>query len=60
MRLLIDTNVILDVLLNRTEFVQDAANILKLTDEDFQKYVSSSAITDIYYMPTGNYGIKNL
>ncbi len=50
MRLLIDTNVILDVLLNRTEFVQDAANILKLTDEDFQKYVSASAITDIYYI----------
>lgn len=50
MRLLIDTNVILDVLLNRTEFVQDAANILKLTDEDFQKYVSVSAITDIYYI----------
>lgn len=50
MRLLIDTNVILDVLLNRTEFVQDAVNILKLTDEDFQKYVSASAITDIYYI----------
>ncbi len=50
MCLLIDTNVILDVLLNRTEFVQDAANILKLTDEDFQKYVSASAITDIYYI----------
>ena len=50
MHLLIDTNVILDVLLNRSEFVQNAANILRLTDTDFQKYVSASAITDIYYI----------
>ena len=50
MHLLIDTNIILDVLLNRCDFVQDAANILRLEDEDFQKYVSASAITDIYYI----------
>ncbi len=50
MHLLIDTNVILDVLLNRSEFVQNAANILRLNDTDFQKYISASAITDIYYI----------
>ena len=50
MQILIDTNVILDVLLNRDSFVQDAVKILKLPASDVQKYVSASAITDIYYI----------
>ena len=48
MQVLIDTNVILDVLLNRESFVQNALKILKLPEESVQKYVSASAITDIY------------
>ena len=50
MQVLIDTNVILDVLLNRKGFVQNAVEILKLSEADFQKFVSASAITDIYYI----------
>ena len=50
MQVLIDTNVVLDVLLNRTDFVQPAVKILKLSEDDVQKYVSASAITDIYYI----------
>lgn len=50
MRILIDTNVVLDVLLNRETFVQDAVEILKMAEEYVQKYVSASAITDIYYI----------
>ena len=50
MQVLIDTNVILDVLLNRASFVQNAVKILKLPEESVQKYVSASAITDIYYI----------
>lgn len=50
MQILIDTNVILDVLLNRESFAQDAVKILKLPASDVQKYVSASAITDIYYI----------
>ena len=50
MQVLIDTNVILDVLLNRKDFVQNAVEILKLSESDFQKFVSASAITDIYYI----------
>ena len=50
MQILIDTNVILDVLLNREAFVQDAVKILKLPANNVQKYVSASAITDIYYI----------
>lgn len=50
MQVLIDTNVVLDVLLNRDDFVQDAVTILKLPEGSVQKYVSASAITDIYYI----------
>ena len=50
MQVLIDTNVVLDVLLNRDDFVQDAVTILKLPESSVQKYVSASAITDIYYI----------
>ena len=50
MQVLIDTNVVLDVLLNRDDFVRDAVTILKLPERSIQKYVSASAITDIYYI----------
>ena len=50
MQVLIDTNVILDVLLNREQFVDAAVAILKLSEDEVQKFVSASAVTDIYYM----------
>ena len=51
MKLLIDTNVILDVLLRRDPFAEAATNVLNLTRrEDIREYVSASAITDIYYI----------
>lgn len=50
MQILIDTNVMLDVLLNREAFVQDAVNVLKLPEDEVQKFVSASAITDIHYI----------
>ena len=51
MRILIDTNVILDVLLNRKEFVNDSlAAIKKAISEGDRVYISSSAATDIYYL----------
>ena len=39
MQVLIDTNVILDVLLNRESFVQDAVKILKLSENKVEKFV---------------------
>lgn len=49
MKLLIDTNVVLDVLSRRETFFSKAAEALNLTRrEDVQEYVSASAITDIY------------
>ena len=51
MKLLIDTNVVLDVLLNRMPFSEDSAKVLRLAAEDeIEEYVSASAVTDIYYI----------
>ena len=50
MYVLIDTNVVLDVLLNRYPFAHDAITIFKLPESVVYKYISASAITDIYYI----------
>lgn len=51
MKLLIDTNIVLDVLLKREPFYQDAVEVLNLAQlDEVQEYVSASAITDIYYV----------
>lgn len=51
MKLLIDTNVVLDVLLARNPFCGPAEQVLGLSQrEDVEEYVSASAITDIYYI----------
>lgn len=55
MRILIDTNVILDVLLKRSSFYETAIEVLKLSArDDIQEFVSASAITDIYYIAYKN------
>ena len=51
MKILIDTNVVLDVLLMREPFCKDAVRVLELTKrDDIKEYVSASAVTDIYYI----------
>lgn len=51
MKLLIDTNIVLDVLLKREPFCQDAVNVMNLAKyDDVQEYISASAVTDIYYI----------
>ena len=51
MRIMIDTNVLLDVLIHRDEFFDDAKAVLKLCEERaIQGFVSASAITDIFYL----------
>ena len=51
MTVLIDTNVILDILLNRQPWYSNAALIFGLSKNNFIKsYVSASSITDIFYM----------
>lgn len=51
MKLLIDTNVILDVLLKREPYYQTSAKVLNLAGRnDVEEYVSASAVTDIFYI----------
>jgi predicted nucleic acid-binding protein len=51
MKVLIDTNIALDVLLNRKEFYEDSSKILVLSENRvIDGYISASAITDIYYV----------
>lgn len=51
MRVMIDTNIILDVLLQREEFFKKSKEVLILCEEHkCQGLVSASAITDIFYI----------
>ena len=53
MKILIDTNIILDVMLRREPFYKLSLKILGLTKkDDVEEYISASAITDIYYLAT--------
>ena len=50
-RVLLDTNVILDVLLEREPFVADAATIWQaVEDQAIQGYVTATTLTNIYYI----------
>lgn len=51
MVLLIDTNIVLDVLLNRLEFVKDSAMIWKLCEtEQVKGYISTLTYANIVYV----------
>ena len=51
MKILIDTNVILDVLCNRKEFVEDSAKVFKLCEvKKLTGYISALSIPNIAYI----------
>ena len=51
MKLVIDTNIILDVLLEREPFFEDSKAILKMCEEkSIEGFVTASTITDIFYI----------
>lgn len=51
MKILIDTNVILDVLCNRKDFVEDSAKIFKLCEvKKLTGYISALSIPNIVYI----------
>ena len=51
MKILVDTNVILDIILKRAEFAIDSqAALEKATLNGDRLYFSSSAVTDVYYL----------
>ena len=51
MRIMCDTNIFLDVLLEREPFAEDSVKVLKLCEEHkMDGFVSASCITDIFYL----------
>jgi predicted nucleic acid-binding protein len=51
MKILLDTNVVIDILLKRQSYYEDAVLISILLEKDIlEGYISASAITDIYYI----------
>jgi predicted nucleic acid-binding protein len=51
MKVLLDTNVILDVLASREPFLASAATIFALAGKKkFAAYVTASSVTDLYYI----------
>ena len=57
MKVLIDTNVILNKLLNQIEFFEGSNKIFKLTEiGHITGFVSASAITDIFYISKKSLG----
>ena len=51
MNLLIDTNIILDFMLRREPYYENAAKINILSEKGYiRSYISASAVTDIFYV----------
>ncbi len=51
MKIICDTNIILDVLLEREPFIADSYKVLSFCEEHkIDGFVSASSVTDIYYL----------
>ncbi len=51
MKILVDTNVVLDIALNRQPFVEHAALLWRLAEQqEITAYLSNTSITDIFYI----------
>ncbi|MBW4442943.1 MAG: PIN domain-containing protein [Plectolyngbya sp. WJT66-NPBG17] len=51
MRILVDTNIVLDIFLNRQPFAEEASALLAtIAMEQVQGYVCASSLTDIFYI----------
>jgi len=60
MNVLIDTNVVLDQLVKREPFYENAERIRLLSEKGLiTSYISASAVTDIYYIARKELGDKN-
>jgi len=56
MKILIDTNVILDMIAKREPFFTSAAKVLLLSaEEKIESYITSNIVTDIYYIACRRY-----
>jgi len=60
MKVLVDTNVVLDILLNRVPFYDSSAYVEVLAEAKIiTGYISASAITDIFFIAKGTLGKKS-
>ena len=51
MKVLLDTNVVLDVIANREPFCQNSQKIIKLIlDNKIEGFITANSVTDIYYI----------
>ena len=61
MRVLVDTNIILDVLLEREPFFSSAKALLQtIESRQIQGYLTATTLTDIFYIARKNKGIEKL
>ena len=61
MKILVDTNVILDILLRRQEFVLDSQRALEMAiTQGDRLFFSSSSVTDVYYLIRKQTGDKTI
>ena len=50
-KILIDTNIILDIALNRKPFVQKSDELIRLIEKNkISAYITATTVTDIYYI----------
>ena len=55
MKVLVDTNVIIDILEKREPFFQDSYKFILLgLEEKFDVFISAGAVTDVYYKQQQN------
>lgn len=51
MRVMLDTNIVLDVLLDRELFSENSATVLRLCEQrKIEGFISASSVTDIFYL----------
>ena len=61
MKVLIDTNIILDILLERVPFSENAVKLLeKIENNELSGFLTANSITDIIYIARKNYSVEEI
>ena len=61
MKVLIDTNIVLDVLLNRKPFVEDAVKAFRQAEKgQIEAYIAASSVTDLVYILRKAYSLNEI
>ena len=61
MKALIDTNLVLDVLLNRKPFVEDAVKVFRQAEKGrIEAYITANSVTDLVYILRKAYNLSEI